>query len=531
MNFTQQWKWKWPIVSILITSLIIFAVACNKNAPPCDDGQTRNDNGACVKEMAVPPKSVEPPSGVPASEEVDIFKQRLEQREYTWEPKRFSWGQYSLIRRQDDPFMRDGIAFFNEKNFEAAQKKFSKSAENDSGAPEAIIYKNNSIARLQKSAPYSIAVPIPVDDNIGNAEEILRGVAQAQEKFNSSPKSDLSRLLEVVIVDDGLLNATDEEKKSVVEQVSAQLSNDASILGIVGHNSSGSTQIALQQYEQASLAVVSPTSTSTNLRESDVFFRVSPSDEVAARKLACYVKKKVGENAGGVIFYDSSSSYSKSFMAQFYFFFAGGKTEAVLEKDMISPEFEAVREVLNSAYKEGDRFALLIPSTKSHPVAIDVARENAALDSSHKLQIVGGDSLYGKTKLDSGAQSLNGLVLPVAWFSDVKSSQRFYEEGLKQWGGREVNWRTAMSHDATAALLKVFSENSTSREDIISSLKSVTLSPEKTSGTEFRFTLNRERSLAPVLIRVETNETVASKAESKYRLIDEELEGKFCLGD
>ena len=525
MYFNQRLKWRWPIVSILITFFMMITVACTQNTQ-CDEGQTQNSQGTCVPETVDEQESpLTPKLGVESSEE-----ESFNTRQYDWEPERFSWGQRSLLSKQDDPFMKDGTDFFKQRDFESARKKFLKSAQNSSRAPEAIIYKNNSIARLQKAVPFTIAVPIPIDDNFRNAEEILRGVAQAQEKFNSSPKSDLSRLLEVVIVDDGLLDATPEEKESVVKEVAGQISADKSILGVVGHNSSGSTGAALPQYERANLAVVSPTSTSIYL-ESDVFFRVAPSDAVAAKKLACYIKKKAGKEVGVVIFFDSGSDYSNSFKEKFTFSFTQGEAGKVSGKDMLTSDFDAFKEVYDSAHKQKDSFALLVPSTKSSPIAIDIARENQALDPSRKLQLVGGDSLYGKQKLDSGAQSLNGLVLPVAWFSDVESSKGFYEEGFQQWGGGTVNWRTAMSHDATAALIKVFSENSTSREDVVNSLKSVKLSSDETSGTELRFNSNRERPLTPVLIRVEANEALASRNEFKYKLIDEEYSGQFCTSN
>jgi ABC-type branched-subunit amino acid transport system substrate-binding protein len=72
-----------------------------------------------------------------------------------------------------------------------------------------------------------LAAAVPADNNPNIAQEILRGVAQAQHQFNQ--KNGLNgRLLEIKI-------ANDAGQPEQAKQVAAELVKDQSILGVIGH--------------------------------------------------------------------------------------------------------------------------------------------------------------------------------------------------------------------------------------------------------------------------------------------------------
>lgn len=506
------------LFALTLLVFLFFTVSCNDI---CPQGKAKNDVGTCVPSSAFSDRSKGDKPGakegqIPPATEPAIY-------DYSWEAERFSWGQRSLVSRQNDPFMADGIKLFIAGKFEEARDKFNKSAENNKREPEPLIYKNNSMVRAKGKESFRIAAVVPISDNEDNATEILRGIAQAQEEFNNLGGAN-GRLLEVIIADDGLINATREQKNAVVGNVAKQLVDDPSILGVVGHNSSEASKTAIETYEPANLAIVSPTSTSTSLK-SEVFFRIPPSDKVSAQKLACYVKRKLNnKKAKVVVFFDSGSNYSVSFKKEFRFYFP----EENADKDMISQDFDARKEINENVHKNKVDFAVLIPSTDSYPLAIDLARLNKDLGDD-STSLLGGDSLYGKAKLESGAESLNGLIIPVAWFADSVSSEGFYQKGLRQWGWGRINWRTAMSYDATVAFISSFQSGAESRQDIVQNLSNVSLSSDKTSGEDLRFNPDRERLLEPVLIKIESDKGLSSEAEPKYVLTNENIEIGDCF--
>ncbi|MFM6371830.1 MAG: ABC transporter substrate-binding protein, partial [Dolichospermum sp.] len=165
---------------------------------------------------------------------------------------------------------------------------------------EVVIYYNNALAR-KAGSPFTLAVVVPIGTNSSDAQEILRGVAQAQNQFHDK-KGFNGRLLEIVI-------ANDDNKKQA-QQVAQKLVKDTSILGIIGHNSSDATKEALPEYEKAQLPIISPTSTSF-LLNSPVFFRAVYSDESGSRKLAEYTYKNL-QSKKAVIFANPNSLYSDS---------------------------------------------------------------------------------------------------------------------------------------------------------------------------------------------------------------------------
>ena len=119
-------------------------------------------------------------------------------------------------------------------------------------------YKFILIMRKKKKTgnPFTLAAVVPADKKQTNAEEMLRGIAQAQTNFNQ--KGLQGRLLEIIIVNDS-------NDPSKAQAVAEKIVNNPNILGVIGHNSSSASGKGLEEYEKAGIAMISPTSTSTSL--------------------------------------------------------------------------------------------------------------------------------------------------------------------------------------------------------------------------------------------------------------------------
>jgi branched-chain amino acid transport system substrate-binding protein len=193
-----------------------------------------------------------------------------------------------------------GIQAFQQGNYPGATKFFEQAKKANRYDPEVLIYYNNALAR-QKGSPFTLAVVVSLDKNTNTPVEVLRGVAQAQNQFNSN-KGLNGRLLEIVIANDS--------NKEKAKEVAQELIKDPSILGVIGHNSSDATRAAIPEYEKAKLALVSPTSASIFLNN-PVFFRVVYSDESAGKKLAEYTYRNL-QLKKAVVFGNPSSTYSNS---------------------------------------------------------------------------------------------------------------------------------------------------------------------------------------------------------------------------
>ncbi|XHR85357.1 MAG: ABC transporter substrate-binding protein [Gloeotrichia echinulata GP01] len=396
------------------------------------------------------------------------------------DPNNISRGDRTFFVTIPNPNRSQGIEEFKKGNYAQAAKLFQKAVKAGRNDPEVLIYYNNARAR-QQGQPLTLAAVIPADNEQPIAQEMLRGVAQAQNDFNNN-KGLNSRLLEIAIANDA--NNPDQAK-----QIAQQLVQDSSILGVIGHNTSDTTFAALEEYKKAGLAIVSPSSTSISLK-SNVLFRAVPSDASAGKTLAEYAEKS-GINRV-VIFYNPQSTYSKSLTEEFTQNF-GGLSKRI---DLTQPNLNLEQVFQESA--EEVQAAVLFPNAdkKYLDKALEIAQANSKLG-------VKGLKLLGGNALTDGDQKIEGLTLAVPWFREAPQSKTFAQVALKQWGGN-VSWRTATSYDATQALIKALSPDA-SRSTVLQKLPQINLSPTETSGDKLRFQ-NGERQSQPILIKVENGQ-------------------------
>ena len=394
--------------------------------------------------------------------------------------ERFSKGERLLFSDKRNVDSIAGTEAIIQQDYRGAIASFSRAVASSRSEPEPQIYLNNAIAN-EKGNPYTLAVVVPIEGRIGPSKEILRGVADAQSRFNKSGGVG-DRLLEILIADDG-------NDKDMAAAVAAGISERSDVLGVVGHNSSSASLAALPAYESAGIAMVSPTSSSTELSGKESFFRTIPSDAETGKQLASYAEDAI-EAEQVAIFFDSSSTYSTSLLEAFKSEFDGGVTSEIkLDDDSI--EFENEVTQLPSEVSA----ILLFPSTNTVTRAIGIARANFDLSASDRLPMIGGDSLYDGSTLTEGGPAVEGMVLAVPWFANTT----YAEEAQSQWGG-QVSWRTASSYDATQALINTLSDGA-SRSTVLSDVEAVRLDPEETSGNSLAFEGTGDRAEEPLLVQ------------------------------
>ncbi|MFM6863060.1 MAG: ABC transporter substrate-binding protein, partial [Dolichospermum sp.] len=109
-----------------------------------------------------------------------------------------SRGERTLFPTTVNRLFRDqGIQAFQKGDYERAANLFKQAIQANKNDPEVVIYYNNALAR-KAGYPFTLAVVVPIGKKLDSAQEILRGVAQAQNQFNDK-KGFNGRLLEIVI--------------------------------------------------------------------------------------------------------------------------------------------------------------------------------------------------------------------------------------------------------------------------------------------------------------------------------------------
>ena len=378
---------------------------------------------------------------------------------------RLSQGEKILIPQTTTPAKEMAVAALARGNYRDAAHLFETSLKTEANDPEALIYLNN--ARIGQGKSYSIAVSIPIGSDVNAAKEILRGVAQGQNRINQA--GGINNLpLKVHIIND-------DNDPAIAKQVAQSLGRDRSILGVVGHYASDVTLATAPVYETNKLVAISPISTSVELTDrSPYVFRTVPSDYLAARGLAEHMLEKL-EKRKVAIFYNSQSNYSVSLKSEFRASVYLGGGEVVDTFDLADSNFNA-SDRWQQAADNGAEAIMLAANTGTLDKALQVVQVNR-----QRLSLLGGDDVYTPKTLQIAGEAAEDMVLAIPWHIQADPNAEFAQNTRQLWGG-EVNWRTAMAYDATQALIAAIADSD--RPTRISIQKSLSNPDFTTTGAD-----------------------------------------------
>lgn len=368
-----------------------------------------------------------------------------------------------------------GASAFNSQNWDGAITGYQQASSNNPNDPEAKIYLSN--AQAQKAGnPLTIAVVVPIKSDPNSAKEILRGVAKAQEEFNQNAKGSQ---LQVAIADDpgGLDSKT----------IAQDLVNTPEVIGVIGHGIDPFSEQAIQEYETAGLAVLSPRTTSVTDGGKPTLKTITM-DQKTNELLGSYLQgvgktltqyaAKTNPSPKSVIFYNSDSPYSKQLKDEIAKSLTQVKGQVVKDFD-VKAGVDA-KAAIAEATAGGAKVAFIALNKGKVSDAIAIAQANA--DAGFPLMLLGGDELYSPEILTQGGDAVKGIVLAVPW--TFQASDPFAIDALKSWKGR-VSWRTATAYDATKVLAQAASQNS-NRSGVSTALtQGVTLSGYNTNFSIF----------------------------------------------
>ena len=371
-----------------------------------------------------------------------------------------STGDTSLIATTSDKQL--AVEAIASGDFSEAVTKLEASLKKNLNDPEARIYLNN--ARVAEQTHHTLAVSVPLSSDPGAASEMLRGVAHAQEVYNKEAGNSGEVPIKVAIADD-------HNNPNNARAIAQQLAEDPDILGVVGHYASDVTSAAANVYQKEKLVAISPVSTSvTALPEQlgEYVFRTVPSDKDAAESLATHMLKEL-EKTKAIVFYDSKSEYSQSLYSAFEAAIKAENGQVVKAIDLSNPEAD-------SLVPDEAEVIALFPSTAVTSKSLDIVRANQ-----RRLPVLAGDDMYGTTILEVAGEQARCMVVAVPWHIGAHKDAEFVETADKLWKA-DVSWRTAMSYDATKALMAAIQKTPT-REGVAEAIRSKNFAAEGATKT------------------------------------------------
>jgi branched-chain amino acid transport system substrate-binding protein len=401
--------------------------------------------------------------------------------------ERVSLGERLLITANSNVAKQDGAKAFSNSDYSVAAKNFATALTQNANDPEALIYYNNALAIASKNT-YKIGVSVPIGGNLGVAQEILRGVAHAQNEINQA--GGIAGKLAIVEI------ANDDNDPKIAEQVAKNFVKDREILAVVGHNDSDASIAAAPIYQQNGLVMITPTSSADVIPTIGTYiFRTTPNTRSLASTLADYTVHQA-EKTNLALCVDSESEVSQSFKEEFTWsvYNLGGKVLPI-ECDFSSPDFLA-SSIISKAISDGADALLLAPSVRQINKALEVAKSNEG-----RLALLGSHGMVTYSTLKAGKSAVNGMVAVVAWHpTPAESNHPFVREAQNLWGG-SVNWRTAMAYDATKSIVSGLSVGSNRKQlqQVLADSKFATQGATR----DINFLPSGDRNLQGTVVRIE----------------------------
>ncbi|MBW4511619.1 MAG: ABC transporter substrate-binding protein [Scytonematopsis contorta HA4267-MV1] len=379
-----------------------------------------------------------------------------------------------------DEFFGQGINEFTSGKYNSAIRYFETYLKSYPNDPEARIYLNNAKA-VESKKFVKVAVCVPIFGSInarspkdGVAEQILRGVALAQEETNEDAGIDGKKLF-IQICDDG-------NDAGQAEAVAQEIVNDKSILGVIGHYSSTTTLAAGKIYGDNKKVAISPTSTAVRNRDyfplSEYVFRTSPNNSISAERLVAYIRsKKISKVA---IVYENNQHYTQSLRNEFLKQLAN-KEKLVGECDVSQDKTQLSNCIQDSQSKGAQAVLLAINVNLAHDKA------TAIFSNRGNVIILAGSSIYIQDALDAKIAEKK-LIVATYWHrSESNSISTFEKMSGKLWGTRYINFLAAMGYDATQAMVKGLDRTNGTYDNLFNELNNRNFFTAQGAGTDVEF--------------------------------------------
>lgn len=377
----------------------------------------------------------------------------------------FSIGEEFLLNGSHSGIPQAAADAFRDGRYQEAITNFRRALSTNRNNPEYVIYLNNAIAHRSGKPMHTVAVSVPARYDSGQAQEVLRGVAQFQAENNcgldvlvasiQDANIDLQcntasqTVLQVLIIDHE--NRNDKEK--ILDRFS-EIVADNKVLGLIGRYNSGMTfavENAIREGEK--LSIISTTSTAVRHGEvpSEMVFRTSPTDDITARKWRDYILEQADVKTL-VILSDSQedSQYSQSLRKEVFDAIPTTIKKTDCDLDDID---QCLLDIENTSVDA----IILIPSDNVDYIrdALNFLQRYEAklrdnLNQGLYPVLLGGDTLYDSDEVIQRVTKgslLEQLLVTIPWHRGLTKTA--FEQGAEKLWIDPINWRTIMGYDST----------------------------------------------------------------------------------
>ncbi|MCC5643086.1 ABC transporter substrate-binding protein [Nostoc sp. CHAB 5824] len=428
----------------------------------------------------------------------------------TNKPSLMNLGTRILVKVQTYPEKIDGVKAFAEKDFSTAVNKFTDSLKNNPNDPETLIYLNNARIARDNSSAIKVAIVAPINFEPSLAEEILRGIAQAQNEVNNQGGIN-GKKLQILIA------SVDNREDSA--RLDNELVQDKSLVAAVGVRRNA------EIYNEKRLVLVLPVQLPNqagnqykldNNSKNNYLFHINPLYENLVDTHSRYIARQARNVA---ICGDSRSSTSNSIPSSNPILIEQytqalkkyGSNIISTPCNLADKNFDPRAFVDKAIETDNASGFLLMPSIRNIYFASKVAQEVKG-----RKPLFASEIMYSATTLQNG-KDLEGMVLPVYWHRDANKDNPFAKNAFQLWNAR-VNQRTAGAYDALQAIIAGLKQDN-SREGLQKVLSNPNFSTSGATGM-IQFSPSGERQGEAMLVKIERCESCSTGTSYDFALLN-----------
>lgn len=315
-----------------------------------------------------------------------------------------------------------------------------------------------------KQAAKIIGVMLPLAENSAGeytsqpALEILNGIKFAVDEYNKLRSDKI-----------GLLVRDTKKDANEIKKIREEFSSLNSVIATIGPIFSNEVRIALQEFEDYDIPIISPTATDDDLTNiSQNFFQANPSFSVRGKVMAQYVYYV--ENRRTVSVLNSIEGYSPVLAASFINEFEklGGK---VIKKVSFKNDYTDFSEPINKIYIDSLLIEGVYIPLSDNSVAPFIF--SALIKYGLKIPIYGNQDWFTAKGFETAPAISNNLIFTSDYFVDFNSeAYKNFSDQFNRITGKDVNRNVLYGYDTAKYILTVIRNSEPNRRSIVDKIKS-----------------------------------------------------------
>lgn len=301
----------------------------------------------------------------------------------------------------------------------------------------------------------NIAVTGPMTgDNAEYGNGFVNAAKMKANEYNENGGI-LGKKIKIISYDD---KGTGEEAANVAQKIVS----DESIVGVIGHFSSGACMAASPTYQEYGLVEISPSASHPDYtKEGDCIFRnntviVKEAKEAISLAANNFGKKKIGVLAIKTDWGTSTANVVKDIIAKDY---KSQGIKLVLTEEVV----EGSDDYTPNITKLKNAGAEVIVCCSMYNTLAPFAKQYKQTDPN--IEIVGFSNAYSQQLIELGGKSVEGVVFPTIFFheSQEENIKNFVDKYAEKYGSTPSSL-TAQAYDSVGILVEAIKEAGTSTD-------------------------------------------------------------------